>query len=280
MSQLLLRRLGDSGADDGRTTSERIAALIREQINLGALRPGDRMPAERALAEQLGVARSVVREALKELRAQGFLASGRGRQGTIVATPRDASIGRRLGELLESGAAPLVDLYELRMGLEVQAAALAAWRRIPDDIAALDNILAAMEATPDKRRSAELDAAFHGAVAQAAHNVFYLHVTAELVGLLQENIPTILDVLYADASSSNQLLIQHQAITTAIRNRDVEGARRTMTVHLGWVVQELHRLLSPQPMPGATAAPPTEGHGSPAAEWELAVVPTPPSLGL
>lgn len=248
MSLLALRRLDDSGADDTGTNSERVAALIREQITWGRLSPGEHIPPERALAEQLGCARSVVREALKELRAQGFLASGRGRQGTIVAASRDASIGRGMGDLLESGAAPLVDLYELRMGLEVQSAALAAWRRIPDDIAALDSLLAAMEEGPDERRSAELDAAFHGAVAQATHNAFCVHVTAELVNLLYAHIPAVLDVLHADASSASQLLTQHRAIVTAIRNRDVEGARRAMTVHLGWVVQLLSRLLSPKPI--------------------------------
>jgi GntR family transcriptional regulator, transcriptional repressor for pyruvate dehydrogenase complex len=253
----------DGDADDARSYSERIAYLIRKQINLGSLKPGDRVPPERALAEQLGVARSVVREALKELRAQGYVSCGRGRQGTIVAARSDASFGRSLSELMESEIAPLADLNELRMGLEVQAAGLAAWRRVPDDIATLDNIVAAMAAKADERRIAELDAAFHGAVAQAAHNVFYLRLTAEFVRLLQDYMPTMYAVDRMDASSLKQQMIQHRAIVTAIRNRDVEGARRAMTVHLSWVVQELQEFLSLETMPNAPEMPPTEGHENP-----------------
>jgi GntR family transcriptional regulator, transcriptional repressor for pyruvate dehydrogenase complex len=225
----------------GISVSGRIAAFIREQILDGQLKPGDRLPSERELAESLRVGRSAVREALQTLRAQGYVADGRGRNGTVVSSLADSRIGQPLGRLLTSGVAQVVDLFELRLGLEVQAASLAAWRRLPQDVAALEEIVAAMRQRnqPDP----ELDAAFHGGIAQAAHNVFYVHVTTELVGLLHTFMPAFLEVL-DNPVSTQKMLDQHDAILFSIVSRDAEGARSAMTDHLEWVAREICRIES------------------------------------
>jgi GntR family transcriptional repressor for pyruvate dehydrogenase complex len=248
---------------DKTTVSAQIAALIRHTITAGTLHPGDRIPSERDLALQLGVARSAVREALHELRAQGFLESGKGRQGTVVASLADTSLNEPLAQLLQEGTSQFVDLIELRMGLEVQAAALAARRRLPEDLAELERILRAMAKHIEKSKSAQLDAGFHGAVAQATHNLFYVHVTAHLVSLLQENIPAILDILYTHPSSSQDLLAQHTTIVAAISRRDEAAARKAMTDHLGYVVDGIGRLgevVDPRHAP-PESDPPTDGSG-------------------
>lgn len=224
------------------SVSEQIAELIRRQITEGVLRPGDRIPAERELATELGAARSAVREALRELRAQGFLVAGKGRQPSVVASLADSGIGEPLAQLLRAGKGQLLDLIELRRGLEVQAAGLAARRRANEDLAAIRDILLMMRGNVERTRSAQLDAAFHGTVAQATHNVFYMHVTAELVGLLQEHIPPILDILYTESSSSEDLLEQHHAILEAIEAQDEEAARQAMAEHLGYVVEGIERV--------------------------------------
>jgi GntR family transcriptional regulator, transcriptional repressor for pyruvate dehydrogenase complex len=225
----------------GITVSARIAAYVREQIIDGQLKPGDRLPSERELAETLRVGRSAVREALHTLRAQGYVADGRGRNGTLICSLADSRIGQPLARLLDSGIAQVVDLFELRLGLEVQAASLAAWRRLPQDIAALEEILAAMRQS--SQPDAELDSAFHGCVAQAAHNVFYVHVTSELVGLLHTYMPAFLEVL-ANPVSTQKMLDQHEAILLAIASRDVAGAKSAMTDHLEWVAREICRIES------------------------------------
>lgn len=227
------------------TVSARIAELIKRQIAEGTLRPGDRLPAERELALQLGVARSPLREALRELKAQGFLAPGKGRQRTLVASVADVTIGDPLARLLRSGSGQFLDLIELRQGLEVQAAGLAARRRTPADVADLRGILAKMEGAQGRRHTleaAKLDAAFHGTVANTTHNVLYMHVTAELVRLLHENIPRILDILYTNLASARDLLDQHRRIVEAIEEGDEEGARGAMSEHLAHVLRDLEKI--------------------------------------
>lgn len=193
------------------------------------------MPSERDLAQDLGVSRSIVREALRELQVQGFVACGRGRQGTIVTMPSYPNIVRRLVEFLTSDTAPLAEMYELRMGLEVQVAGLAAARHSLEDMAEIDTALSAM-AVPagSPRHRSELDLAFHVAVAKAAHNVLTMEVITELGRLLQEHRPALLDTLHVDTGVSSELLSQHRNIAAAIRAKDIDAARAAMTVHLSW----------------------------------------------
>lgn len=228
--------------ENGATVSAQVADVIRRQIIDGTLTRGAPLPPERDLADQLGVARSAVREALRELRAQGFLAADRSRKRTVVASMAEAGIVDPLAQLLESGADKYLELIELRQGLEVQAAGLAARRRQSEDLAALADIVADMQGQHDKDGNADLDAAFHGAVAQATHNVFFAHVTGELVGLLHDNIPAILDILYSEPSSGRELAEQHGRIFAAIDQNDEEGARRAMMDHLSYVVSGIGRL--------------------------------------
>lgn len=240
--------------DDGRNTtiSAKIAEDIKEQISDGRLRPGDRLPAERELALELGVARAPVREALRELRAQGYVESGKGRQRSVVASLGGPGIHDPLAHLLRAGTGHYRDLIELRQGLEVQAAGLAAERRGPEDLESLAAIVGAMEAFERGRdkRGAELDAAFHGTLANATHNVFYMHVTAELVRLLHENIPGILEILHEDPDSSAVLLRQHRAIATAIEQGNAKEARAAVSDHLEYVLDGLSRI---DPTAGARA---------------------------
>ena len=253
--------------ENGASVSAQVADVIRRQIIDGTLPRGTPLPPERDLADQLGVARSAVREALRELRAQGFLAADRSRKRTVIASMAETGIVDPLAQLLESGADKYLELIELRQGLEVQAAGLAARRRQSDDLAALAEIVADMQGQHDKDGNADLDAAFHGAVAQATHNVFFAHVTGELVGLLHDHIPAILDILYSEPSSGHELAEQHGRIFAAIDRNDEEGARRAMMDHLSYVVSGIGRLKPTLEGKGAPVGP-----GRPVAR---AIEPTP-----
>ena len=222
---------------------EHIAASIRDQIVKGNLVPGDRVPSERELAACFGVARSRARQALNQLRIEGYLVSGRGRAGTRVASLDDLASGWSFRGLLVEDAGHLADLMEFSLGVEVEAAGLAAARRLPEDLAALNQIVTSM-AENRERFDPGLDIAFHLAVVQAAHNVFYASIVGELRKILHDNLPFILDTLYEDPSSASVLVDQHSAIAAAIRDRDVHRARDASSEHLQWAFREIYRIRS------------------------------------
>jgi GntR family transcriptional regulator, transcriptional repressor for pyruvate dehydrogenase complex len=251
-----LERSVINGADlsSGITVSARIAAYIREQILEGQLKPGDRLPPERELAEMLHVGRSAVREAMHTLRAQGYISAGRGRNGSFVCSLAGAPIGDPLAALLVPGALQFVDFFELCLVIEPWAASLAAWRRVPADIKAISEALEALNQRPG---DLSLDAKLHGCIAQAAHNVFCSHILSELIRLLYENIP---EGFFPDPETHDKAQRQHVAIVQAIIERDADGAASNMTEHLTWTAREVCRLERLQYQPNRVLVSLAPGH--------------------
>jgi DNA-binding FadR family transcriptional regulator len=230
-----------SQREHGATVSAHIAALIRERIVGQELQPGDRIPAERELAQQFGVARSGVREALQELRTQGFVVSYRGQKGTYVAGLDDLVSAQSFGDLLVEHSGRLADLYEFSLSTAVEAAGLAALRRLPEDLEALDAVVEAMRAQADRLDPA-LDVAFHEALSKAAHNAFFSQVIKASMRILSENMPFVLTTVGEGPSASKHLLAQHSAIADAVRMRDAQKAREATVEHLQWVFREIYRI--------------------------------------
>lgn len=145
---------------------EQAAARLREQITSGAWPVGTRLPGETTLARELGVGRSTVREALRALAGAGLVRPRQGAGVFVTATEPAEDWPTRLRR------AAVTDVYEVRAAVEVHAARLAAHRRTPDDITAMERALAGRLAAADADDTAFVDAdiAFHAAVVAAAHN--------------------------------------------------------------------------------------------------------------
>ncbi len=158
----------------GRATTlslpDRLSVDLERLILDGKLEPGDRLPPERELAAHLGVSRVSVREALRELENRGLIDRRPGR-GTIVLKPgeRSAVFDEALG-VVASLRPELHDIMELRVIVEPPIARITAARATRRDLAQLRELVEAMEADVTKERYAELDRAFHQAIAQYAHN--------------------------------------------------------------------------------------------------------------
>ena len=149
---------------------------ILTHIRKGQWAPGDRVPPERKLAEMYAASVGTVRNALQNLVRQGYLSRRQG-QGTFVSSP-DSRKGNPLAAAMATEDATLDDLLEVRMGLECNAAMLAALRATESDILSLERCLEemieALEATD--KISTESDAAFHMAVAFATKNPVLIHL--------------------------------------------------------------------------------------------------------
>jgi DNA-binding FadR family transcriptional regulator len=213
-------------------TTGLVEALVA-QIESGELAPGQRLPTEQAIVAATGVSRTVVREALASLRARGLITTRQG-LGTFVAdnwAPKAFFIPpdelETLGDTL--------NLLELRIGIEVEAAGLSALRRTAADIARMEGHLAALEdAIGADRSGAEEDFAFHRAILVSTQNPHFARFF-DLFGSLA--IPRQRVRLGAMSVQERERYLrriqrEHHAMLAAIRDGDSSAARRATRRHL------------------------------------------------
>src|ERR1700733_6245158 len=214
---------------------EQIVQQIEESVLNGSLKPGDQLPAERELAQRLGVSRTAVREAVKALREKGLVEaySGRGTfitDGTSQAARQSFDLMVKIGQ--QEGAPYLA---ELRLILEPGIAALAATRVTDEDLAGLREAVAVMDrAEKDPAAFIEADLDFHLALAEAAANPLILSLIDSIVGLLREQRIKIFNV----EGGPQRGQFHHKRIFEAMERRDPELARNAMRAHLEQVRQD------------------------------------------
>lgn len=168
-----------------RRASEVIYAQIYQKITEGSLRPGDRLPSERELAEQFHRSRPVVREALRMLQQDGLLETSLGSTGgAVIQSVSLETVEEPLKKLVAVGAINLDELVEYRHINDHGCARLAAIHHTPEDAQALKNTLAGAKANIDNLLSfQEFDVAFHTALAKASHNALSVLINDVIVRL-------------------------------------------------------------------------------------------------
>ncbi|WP_176054123.1 FadR/GntR family transcriptional regulator [Paraburkholderia caribensis] len=204
----------------------------------GTWPPGSRLPAERALAEQYNVSRNTVREAIQRLAARGLLQSRRG-AGVFATDQLRAGIASPWGQLVADHPVLRDDILEFRRVLEGATAYFAAMRATQADIRRIRSLMRELErshACDDKDSEAAADAQLHDAIALASHNTMFLHLHTSVLGMLREHITISgTDVRLQGPAESEQLLIQHRAVSDAICSRRPEEARTAMHTHIDFV---------------------------------------------
>ncbi|MEU9096650.1 FadR/GntR family transcriptional regulator [Streptomyces sp. NPDC048361] len=189
---------------------------LRAQLTGGDWAVGDRIPTEHELAEQLGVGRNTVREAVRVLVHAGLLESRQG-NGTFVRSTADPS-----AVLQGIRAAGTLDVLELRVALEAEAARLAAERRDTADMVALRGALRSLREQGD--RAADADMAFHMGVVQATHNPAFIEVYRFFSVQVHESLITSL----RDEEMPPIDLDTHEALVDAIESGDPAAAEHTV----------------------------------------------------
>lgn len=212
--------------------SAQIAEQIRSSILAGEFSPGDKLPPERELAEMFGVSRPSVREALNILTSSGLVMSYQG-GGTIVKSLVDISAGSPLAELIKGEQARALDVIEVRKCIEAWTSYYAAQRALPEDLRKLERIVGEMERNLEEMKpSQDLDANFHIIIAQATHNVVWLHLMQSILDTMREFQRGVWRAVYLTEEDHRNLFLHHRAVFEAIRDRDAERARDTMLTHL------------------------------------------------
>ena len=215
--------------------SDQVFDQLRQLISSGDMKPGDKIMTERELSEALNVSRTSVREAINKLVVLGFLEQRQG-QGTFVRS-LDQAAQIPLATVMEVQEASLIDLLEVRMGIECNSAALAAQRATPDDLQSLAHHIREMER--DIRAGGlgtDGDVTFHMSVCNASHNPLQAYLMKNLLDFLFVGIRENLLHLYENPANIKKILEQHQGIYNAIRSRDPESAYSAMRRHIEFVI--------------------------------------------
>ena len=217
----------------------RAADVIMDQVERlileGKVRPGQKLPSERSLAEEFDVSRPTVREAIQKLEARGLVQRRHG-GGTFVAEHVGSTFIDPMMAMIQRSPDGTFDILELRFALESVAAWLAADRATER---ARGNV---QRRYHELHREAKADAEFHLAIAEASQNGVILHIMRSIFVLLEESIVKNLAELNLDRIRKQDLALQHESIYRAIViDRDPAAARRAVRQHMLTVSESLDR---------------------------------------
>jgi GntR family transcriptional repressor for pyruvate dehydrogenase complex len=206
-----------------------IIRQIKNLLSSGALKAGDRLPAERELAEQLGVGRGHVREALRKLEFYGILQTFP-QSGTVVASLGAGALDRLICNLLDLDRDDIKALTETRGILEIHSAQLAAQRASKAEVAEIKAALEAFRSEVQAGRPAvEEDLLFHLAIARSAHNP----VMSSLIGLMTPDIIRLHKATrVCEGGRASSALQEHVKIFAAIAAHDPKAATVAMSEHV------------------------------------------------
>lgn len=215
---------------------EQIVEQLKELIILKQLSVGDKLPSERTLAEQLGVSRSIVREAVKLLEQQGLLSVQVGR-GTFITSVQPEAITDSLNMMLrQQGSLTFDHVYAIRRMIEVETARIAAHSATEDDIGELERWLQEMiDNQHDIERFSFADTEFHKMLARATENPLFLVLLMPITNLLRE----IQRTASRTFGGPSDAVYYHRRIVDAVRNHDADGAGAAMREHLESVMKWL-----------------------------------------
>ena len=221
--------------------SHAVVRQVEELILRGILRPGERLPAERELAERLAVSRPSLRDAIAQLQASGLLASRPG-AGVYVADVLGGAFSPALIDLFGRRDEAVFDYLSFRRDMEGLAAERATRLGSDTDLLVIKTVFSKMEAAHQKRNpdeEAQLDAQFHMAIVEASHNVVMLHMMRSMYDLLRGGVFYNRQVMFKQRTTRSALLDQHRSINDALQSRDPEAARTAVEAHLTYVENAL-----------------------------------------
>ncbi|MFD5226446.1 FadR/GntR family transcriptional regulator [Microbacterium sp. NPDC058342] len=214
-----------------------VVGFLRREMALGRIQPGDRLPPERRLAEQLGVSRETLRQALRILEGSGQIVITRGASGGAIV--QDAALDPRLiREEVRTRAAEIGALTEFREIVESGGAALAAARRTDADLEAMASAQSDLAAAITKAQSRVADTAFHLALAEASGNAFVRDAVEEARVRMFEPVD-LMSFDFVKESSWHA----HELILDAVRRGEAQAADEAMRAHLRTTRAEFTRVV-------------------------------------
>ncbi|OQX15038.1 MAG: GntR family transcriptional regulator [Desulfobulbaceae bacterium A2] len=219
-----------------RKISDQVFEQIRDLIFRGQLKAGQQLTPERELAEMLAVSRTSVRNAINKLVVMGLLEHKQG-QGTFVCSPETWRQRNPMAVAMDNSESTLKDLLEVRLGLECNAAALAAQRAEPHDLEFIAKSIQEMrQAFEEGGLGVEADTSFHMAIAFATKNPFHVYIMKNFYEVLFMGIKQSHQGLYMEPVHHRMILDQHTKIFGCIQQHDPKAAAAAMDQHIHFVM--------------------------------------------
>jgi len=221
--------------------SEKVAFQLKKAIAEGIFKVGDRIPPERELAQEMGVSRPSVREAIQQLELQGILETVHG-GGSVVRNIAEQEIQKPMEVFLGHDRRKVVELTEVRALMETWAAKRAAENRTEEELQRMQSCLEEMERDLEKGRiRPEVDVQFHTEIAAAAHNTIFVHVLSSVHQLISYSIRIHREEVFVTRESQKKIFNHHLKIFKAIQKMDSRSSEAAMNEHLQFVIKEFKR---------------------------------------
>tara|TARA_B110000977_G_scaffold134021_1_gene170653 strand:+ start:3148 stop:3915 length:768 start_codon:yes stop_codon:yes gene_type:complete len=214
-----------------------VITQIEQLILRGIIRPGERLPSERDLANRLGVSRPSIREAISTLQDRGLLTT-KANAGIFVAELLGSPFSPSLTKLFSTHDEAVFDYISFRSDLESIAAERVANLGSKTDLIVIQAIFDRMEIAHENKNPSEeasLDAQFHMAIIEASHNVFLLHMVRSMFEMLKSGIFYNRQIMFSRHTTRGTLLEQHRSICNAIQSRNSKGARKAVEDHMDFI---------------------------------------------
>jgi DNA-binding FadR family transcriptional regulator len=223
-----------AGIGKRETLTDQLVKQVSERISSGHYKRGDKLPTEQEFIAEFNVSRTVVREAISNLKAKGLVQSQQG-VGAFVLKDVPLAAFRIEEENLEL-VEEIISVMELRLSIELEVAALAAIRRTDEDLRKMKTALDLMnEAIPRGESSIHADLEFHRTIAAATKNRHFLAIFNYLGEVLIPRARVQTHRLNGGTQQEylERIAREHQQIFLAIKSQDSDGARAAMRLHLG-----------------------------------------------
>jgi GntR family transcriptional repressor for pyruvate dehydrogenase complex len=226
--------------------SDHIVTQIMQLIKEGRLKPGDTLPSERRMAQNFGVSRPPLREALKTLEAMGFLEILQ-RHRVRVKSFTGPDFYSPLAKALDNDESMVFQLIEIRKIFESWAASTASKVATEEEIRELEEIYTEIKNDFDgDKLGVDADVKLHLAIYRATHNTVLAHLAFTLLELLRQAQTVTRRVMLADEENKAALLKQHASIVEAIKERNPRRARGAVLSHLQFAEKYLKKHFPPK----------------------------------
>ena len=210
---------------------EQVIDQIKEMIDKGTLKKGDKLPSERDLVEQLKVSRASIREALRALEVIGLVECRQG-EGNYIKSSFQDNLFEPLSIMFMLEGRNQEDIWELRKIMEVEASGLAAKRISEEQLKELKEIVESFVNCEDEDINAEIDKKFHYKIAECSGNVLIFNILSTVSNLVDHFIEDARKLILAQQENKDILFSQHEEIYLAMKKHSSTAARKAMREHL------------------------------------------------
>ena len=230
----------ENGAKNNRI-HEQVVEQIKELIFQRSIKKGDKLPTERALAEQLKVSSTSVREALRALEVIGLIESRQG-AGNYIKSDFEGGLFEPLSTMFILNEGKTRDILEFREVLELQMVMLAAERAEVHEIKELKEILKELKSSEEEWKSTWLDKQFHYNIAKASDNILIISILEVLSQLIDEFIKDARKSIFEAEHTWSNLIVHHERILKAIENKDIDDAYKAMKGHFDLIREHFEKI--------------------------------------